>query len=697
MVLDETLYHPTIPEVEQGVGAFKKRASPPPLLGKRAREGAEMPPAAAMVRKLRRTASQKLGNQNDNLWNDIVGAGGTTSQDESSRRTSSGNLSGKTVVQEPQSFSADGVAESATVSVPEKPKGLLHGMRFFMHGFTAKEQPILQNHLLSNDAEVAECTFEEFTADDATSALTPFVIVPAQLPRSKLPQMESLASPLQILTHMWLEKCLFRKTVVPPAESPACTPFPHFPLPDFEDLTIASTGFSGIDLLHMSKSVSLMGAKYSESFTPKASILLCKTKDPSREKLRHAFEWGVDTVTGEWLWDSIRQGKRLGTDKYRVQFPSHWQAAKLQQIEQARALKQSLESKNETVQRKGRANGKSSPLKEIPNRLSPEKGRAESPEDASEAIKAMMGTRKPLPKPITVVSKSNMDENIPSKTYLVKKSKAGKKESGTVSEDMIEEIVTEPTEANENPPPTEDTGANTEPNPITSAINSFIQKHKEKQKDTSSATATNRSSSDPAIIRDQDGRRTNRRRDMLGRSSSNNSSKGVLGAISAAAATGVSRASSVDTMNDEGLGSIIETESVGSVSLRRGSTLSRVGSAVLDYTSRSQQQDSNTLALPTKPKIDLDSYYSVASMMEDGQDGLLSRTASGLGQMEEEQEPVLTQLGYEDPDSVRLREKMMRLRGGAGANATTATMTEESGEGLLVDADGEGRRRRKGR
>jgi hypothetical protein len=73
MQLDETLYHPTVPVAEQGVGAWNRKQRPSPQLGKRTRVeivGPEPP------RKLRRTASVRLGNQNQDMWSDIVGGVG---------------------------------------------------------------------------------------------------------------------------------------------------------------------------------------------------------------------------------------------------------------------------------------------------------------------------------------------------------------------------------------------------------------------------------------------------------------------------------------------------------------------------------------------------------------------------------------------------------------------------------------------
>ena len=73
MQLDESLYHPTVPVTEQGVGAWNRKPRPSPQLGKRTREdNVGLEPS----RKLRRTASARLGSQNQDMWSDIVSGAG---------------------------------------------------------------------------------------------------------------------------------------------------------------------------------------------------------------------------------------------------------------------------------------------------------------------------------------------------------------------------------------------------------------------------------------------------------------------------------------------------------------------------------------------------------------------------------------------------------------------------------------------
>lgn len=82
MQLDESLYHPTVPVAEQGLGAWNRKIRPSTEILKRPREDATV---LEPSRKLRRTASARLGSQNENLWTDIVGGSGFDDEHRSHR------------------------------------------------------------------------------------------------------------------------------------------------------------------------------------------------------------------------------------------------------------------------------------------------------------------------------------------------------------------------------------------------------------------------------------------------------------------------------------------------------------------------------------------------------------------------------------------------------------------------------------
>lgn len=85
MVLEETLYDPTVPAEERGKDAWIRIEKPSPALGKRTRDAEQPQPLNSNRRKLRRAASTKLGTQGDALWAEIItpsGDQGKTEQDE---------------------------------------------------------------------------------------------------------------------------------------------------------------------------------------------------------------------------------------------------------------------------------------------------------------------------------------------------------------------------------------------------------------------------------------------------------------------------------------------------------------------------------------------------------------------------------------------------------------------------------------
>ena len=148
MVLEESLYHPTMPFEEQGKGAWNREAKVQIQLGKRPR--AEDPPQEA-PRKLRRTASSKLGSQSENLWGDIMGGGfGSRPSPEIPIRQSKSHPGAKPIVLEPESFVAENAGvndDSGTlqdnIHRPPNPcsgvyQGYFSNQAFLVHGFPQK-------------------------------------------------------------------------------------------------------------------------------------------------------------------------------------------------------------------------------------------------------------------------------------------------------------------------------------------------------------------------------------------------------------------------------------------------------------------------------------------------------------------------------------------------------------------------------
>ena len=66
-------------------------------------------------------------------------------------------------------------------------------------------------------------------------------------------------------------------------------------------------------------SYSSQGASYDEYLTKNISVLVCNDFSLSRDKIHHALEWGIPAVRADWLWDCIRSGQRESFDTYLIQ------------------------------------------------------------------------------------------------------------------------------------------------------------------------------------------------------------------------------------------------------------------------------------------------------------------------------------------------------------------------------------------
>lgn len=66
-----------------------------------------------------------------------------------------------------------------------------------------------------------------------------------------------------------------------------------------------------------------LGASYEEYFTSNASVLVCNAKVPSAQKSYHAQRWNVPIVTADWIWDCINTGQLQPFGKYLIQTSSH--------------------------------------------------------------------------------------------------------------------------------------------------------------------------------------------------------------------------------------------------------------------------------------------------------------------------------------------------------------------------------------
>jgi DNA replication regulator DPB11 len=183
MILNEALYHPTIPSDKQGAGAWNRQTTANVQLGKRSRHEEAV---ADVPRKLRRTASAKLGSQSETLWSEIVNG---PPMDDSTKnnhlRSSKSSSALRPVVLEPKSFATDSTGlgddgrkfitkDSKTADHQQIRKGIFSGFGFFLYAFNSK-QVKQAGHFSSTRGftnKILRCPFYESTYSAMTERST---------------------------------------------------------------------------------------------------------------------------------------------------------------------------------------------------------------------------------------------------------------------------------------------------------------------------------------------------------------------------------------------------------------------------------------------------------------------------------------------------------------------------------------------
>ncbi|KAF2743589.1 hypothetical protein M011DRAFT_451157 [Sporormia fimetaria CBS 119925] len=334
MSLDEACYNPTMPAEERGKDAWIRRQAFSPGLRKRAREAEQSEVLNPLKRKLRRSASSKFGSQSQSLWTDIT-AGGLDTETAGHEDWTEGDLSNRNAAgqglnpasDKPEKGQDDPEQDTLDRSIVSLPivKGIFQGRLVLVHGFDSAKTKILNEHMEQNGATVMHTPADllRCTEADVTAG---FLVKPydAKPDLTLLPKMTSSMTPA---TNLWVERCLHTKSLVNPGDHILCRPLKALSIKGFSDLTINSTAFSGIELLHVAKVVALLGATYDEYLTTKTSVLVSNATTINPTKLKYVTEKGIPTVKATWLWDCLRTGDRLPFDDYLL-YPGHSLAQK---------------------------------------------------------------------------------------------------------------------------------------------------------------------------------------------------------------------------------------------------------------------------------------------------------------------------------------------------------------------------------
>ncbi|EGE04342.1 BRCT domain-containing protein [Trichophyton equinum CBS 127.97] len=564
MALDETLYDPLLPIEKQGIGAWDQ---------------------------VTQVASLKLGGQTEGIWSAIVPNPSTaTESNDNSQYDGSQHLTAASLqtLLDTKSFASETTVPGRhdSVSRESKPplaakakeapsKGFWDNSRFYITGFTAEQTQILEIHLIAQDARISPSLDDLLKHNDQL-----FMVVPYDLPRRDIPRIDEDLDELEVVTDMWVERCLRSQAFVAPEAHITSTPFPRFPIPAFQGMRICSTGFSGIDLLHLSKLVNLLGATYDEYLTANASVLICNTSTPSPEKLRHVFEWNIPPVIADWLWISVQTGEKKPYQPYLIP---------------------NKRSMSQEAQRLTAEEVQTAPLGHYPIDQDFTQVLQNGGRDGNEPEADDMETQPTAPQ-------AKASTSVPPKPS---RSSSPSDETGQ----LIPAASPAPPPHNDSmPKPT----ANSEGKiSLNTAISELL---KQKRLRTQNCTGD----TDVPV-------RSQRRRKLLGRA---NSSCSAL--TTTDAQRGLSRASSIDTLNEDGYGSVID--GLDSPSTKAPSFVSlapRKGEITHPEQMEAQQILQRRLAL----------------FQSNSANGEFAEKAAG------EDEPLpLTQLEYDDPDAVAMRE-----------------------------------------
>ena len=347
-----------------------------------------------------------------------------------------------------------------------------------------------------------------------------------------------------------------------------------------------------------------VGATYDEYLTPNAAALVCNGSLPTREKIRHALEWDIPVVKAEWLWDSIRFGRKQPFVGYLIH-PS--QRVTSNDSRNKDFLKNGTSS-NSAVD--GRASGTAkwravgvdeAPMERVLG--------SDQTVDTPEAIKieaeptdGMFAPHRdddaPTPKEREDQLVSGNPKTASSHTFPCKPSPLHELSPNSPPKPPISQAKPSPTKPHPSLDPHDSES-------LTTAISSLLAHHQ-------------RESSNPPPITSEQSHLGRRKRQLFGRVPSNLSARS--NSIS------LSRASSVDTLNTDGLGTPLEPVHSAKISAKVECKNSITASVLASY----------------------------------------SEEMEGKEDEEAKQRLQSTQLGYEDPEAGAWRAKLMKKMGGRG-------------------------------
>ncbi|KAI0432203.1 hypothetical protein F5Y09DRAFT_302411 [Xylaria sp. FL1042] len=311
MILNEACYDPTLPPEERGKGAWLRRDPRGISLGKRAREASDLS-AEVGRRKLRKSASMRMNNHSNNIWGDILNqsAGDLSRPDDAQRQSTTPDAPATTDLATSATETSQAIVrpviQTSDSSWPALRKAVFSGCRFFVHGFPEPKEQVLFDFLTSHGGQLSKSPDDVASSSHAEPLNQRYLLVPQTSQPDSHPQ---LPDGVHIITEFFIERCIHNKTLFLPSDHVWGQPFPRFPIDGFQNLVICTAGFINEQLNQIEKSVTQLGATYSEKLNKQVTLLLCPDLDTLREQKRDlAIYHNIPIINVEWLWQCITTG-----------------------------------------------------------------------------------------------------------------------------------------------------------------------------------------------------------------------------------------------------------------------------------------------------------------------------------------------------------------------------------------------------
>lgn len=368
---------------------------------------------------------------------------------------------------------------------------------------------------------------------------------------------------------------------------------------------------------------SSQGAVYDEYLTDNVSVLLCNDSSLSRDKIRHALDWDLPAVKADWLWDCLKLGQLKAFGHYLIN-PDN-QVHKVRETSKETTMTTETGPRTDIRSDFGEHHGHT---KLSPKHSRNNMGEAE-PLTRRGALKARDSSCGSADDAINMHSSQGSYVKLP-----LDHVKALAAPHGTTTTPVpLRELS--PNSPPKPPPPlaksqesASSLSAQADKDSLSTAISSLLAHHKRNPK-----------KAPPPVPAEPSGL-SRRKRKLFGRAPSNLSTCSN-GSVS------ISRASSVDTMNTDGLGTPLEV--VHSATMKADVKDPLTASLLASYDEHDNANDTDGENLP------------------------------------------MTQLGYEDPEAGAWRERLMNKMNGGGKDTKAKNSTPKvKGIGTVQDAVGVG-------